>query len=84
MKTIEEQTMRTIVLAAAGLAVLLVFAPEWARTEVLVFAALIAMLAYAVDGNVRDVVRRILDSGLRRNDARKARAKSPASRRAAT
>jgi hypothetical protein len=91
----EEQTMRTILLAAIGFTVLLVDVPAWARVEVAVFGVLFAALAYALDESIKDVVRRMLDSGLRRNDglgrndgrsgndATKASAKSPASRPAA-
>jgi len=64
--------MRTIVVAVLGLLVLLAAVPEWAVEPVLIFAALYAILIVLVDDEVRALF------------VRKARAKSPAARRAAT
>ena len=91
MKRMEEHSMRTILVAAVGFAGLLAVVPAWARAEVALFGVLFGALAYALDESVRAAVRRVLDSGPSRNDARsvgndatKAAAKSPASHRAAT
>ncbi len=84
MRKTEEESMRTILVAVVGFAVLMAFVPAWARFEVTAFAVAFAALAYALDENVRGAIRRVLDSGLRRDDSRKARAKSPAGHRAGT
>jgi hypothetical protein len=84
MKKMKEQTTRTLALAITGFAALLVAAPDWARGGLLVFAGIYAVIVYAVDQEVRNALRRPLDSRLRGNDTRRAEAKSPAARRAAT
>ena len=63
---------RTLALAAIGFAVLMAVLPEWARDGVALFAVLYAALVILVDDDVRGLF------------VRKARAKSPAARRAAT
>ena len=54
---VEELSLRTIGLAVAGFAALAIVVPEWARVGVLMFAGLIAVLAYAVDPHVRSALR---------------------------
>ena len=92
MEKMQEQTMRTLGLAIAGFAVLLVAAPDWARGGLLVFAGIYAVMVYVLDANVRNWIpdhRRssgVRDDTSRRSgdDARRAGVKSPAARRAAT
>ena len=74
-KSVEEQSLRTLALAAAGFAALVLAVPEWARVGVAVFGALVAVLAYAVDPAVRAALR---------FGVRSTRAKSPGERRVAT
>ena len=88
-KRMQEQSLRTITLAAVGFVALLVAVPEWARVGVIVFALVFGWLAYAVDASVREAVWCVLDSPRRSppsNDtaAKSTGAKSPAARRAAT
>ena len=54
---VEEMSLRTIGLAVLGFAALAIAVPEWARAGVTMFAGLIAVLAYAVDPNVRSALR---------------------------
>ena len=84
MKKMQEQTMRTLGLAIAGFAVLLVAAPDWARGGLLVFAAIFGALALAIDPNIKDSFRHRLGPRLHGDDIKKAEVKSPAARRAAT
>jgi hypothetical protein len=56
-KRVEELPLRTIGLAVLGFAALAIVVPEWARAGVMMFAGLIGVLAYAVDPNVRSVLR---------------------------
>jgi len=84
MKKMQEQTMRTLGLAIAGFAVLLVAAPDWARGGLLVFAAIFGALALAIDPNIKNSFRFWLGPRLHGDDIKKAGAKSPAARRAAT
>ena len=89
-KRVHEQLWLTLAIAAIGFAILALAVPEWARLEVLVFGAIYGLLVVAMDDDVRDALRRSLDSrprgndSTRRNDTTSARAKAPASRRAAT
>jgi hypothetical protein len=83
-KPVQERTLRVIAVAAGGFAALLMVAPDWARTGLFVFGVIYAAMACVVDENVRNALRRSLDSRLRGNDITKARGKSPAARRAAT
>jgi len=71
-KKVHAEMVRTIAVAAIGFALLMVALPEWARQGVLLFAGLYAVLVVVVDDDVRALF------------VRKARAKSPVSRRAAT
>ena len=64
--------MRTISVAMLGLLVLLAVVPAWAVEPVLLFATLYVILVVLVDDDVRGIF------------FRRARAKSPAARRAAT
>ena len=83
-KRMEEQSLRTVALAAVGFVALLVAVPEWARAGVVVFGAIYAVLVYVLDANVRSWIpdhrRR---SGVRDDTVTSPRAKSPAARRAA-
>jgi hypothetical protein len=81
---VQERTLRVIAIAAGGFAALLLAAPDWARSGLLVFGAIYAVLACIVDDHVRSALRRSLDSRLRGNDITTTKAKSPAARRAAT
>jgi hypothetical protein len=81
MKKVEEQPVRTIMLAIAGFAALMIALPDWARLEVAAFAALFAGLAYLVDPDLRGALRFGREF---RPRATKAPAKRPAARRAAT
>ena len=45
MRTMEERTMRTMILAAIGLAVLLAVVPQWARVEVAMFGIAFGVLS---------------------------------------
>jgi hypothetical protein len=71
-KRVHAELFRTIALAAAGFLALLVALPEWARGAVALFGLAYGILVVAIDDEVRALF------------VRKARAKSPASRRAAT
>jgi hypothetical protein len=71
-KRVPEDVLRTLALAAIGFLALALVLPEWARGEVLLFGALYAILVVIVDDDIRALF------------VRKAPAKSPASRRAAT
>jgi hypothetical protein len=81
--------MRTVVVALAGFGLLLAFVPAWATVEVSLFGGVFGALVWALDEEVKDVMRRMLGSRLRgndtdtQNDVTKAGAKSPAERRAA-
>ena len=74
----EESTMRVIAIAVAGWILLLAMVPGWAREGVLGFGVLYAVLVCVVDENVRAALRALVAR------LRSARAKRPASRRAAT
>ena len=83
-KRVHEQVWPTLLIAALGFALLAVMLPDWARAEVLGFGVVFAALVVMLDDDVRDALRRSLDSGLRRNDTKSNPAKAPVSRRAAT
>lgn len=89
-RKVEQNTMRAILVAVIGFAVVLVAVPAWARVEVALFALVFGALVCLLDENVRDAMRRVVGSRLRGNgtasgnEATKAEAKSPAARRAAT
>ena len=74
----QERTMRVIAVAAAGWMLLLAIVPEWAREAVLGFGTFYAVLACALDENLQAAIRSAYER------VRSARAKRPASRRAAT
>ena len=71
-KRVHQDLFRTLAVAAVGFLALALLVPDWARVEVLAFAALYAILVVIVDDDIRALF------------VRKAPAKSPASRRAAT
>jgi hypothetical protein len=83
-KPVKEESVRTIAVALVGFAALMIAVPDWARTGVLVFAGVVAVLTYVVDPGVRSALRFGLDSRLHGNDTTSAPAKSPDGRRAAT
>ena len=68
---VHAQLLRTIGLAAVGFVALLVVLPEWARPTIALFGLLYGILVVIIDDDVRSLF------------VRKARAKSPGSRRAA-
>jgi len=69
---VHAELLRTIGLAAVGFLALLLALPEWARGTVALFALLYGILVVVIDDDVRALF------------FRTGRAKSPASRRAAT
>ena len=75
-KRVHEETLATVLLALAGVAALVVSVPEWAQMEVLVFVAVFAAIAVAVDDDIRDA--------LRFRVPKSKPAKAPAANRAAT
>ena len=71
-KRVQEELLRTIGLAAIGFIGLLAALPDWAQWPVAIFGLLYGILVVVIDDDVRGLF------------VRKARAKSPVSRRAAT
>lgn len=71
-KRVQEETLRTVIVAAAGFLALYFAVPEWARDGVMVFGALYCALVVAIDADVRALF------------LRRGRAKSASARRAAT
>jgi len=69
---VHAELFRTLGIAAAGFLALLAVLPDWAKGTVALFGALYAVLVIVIDDDVRALF------------VRKAPAKSPASRRAAT
>jgi|KBSSwiStaDraftv2_1062776.scaffolds.fasta_scaffold774686_2 hypothetical protein len=71
-KRVHEELVRTLGIAAAGFLALLAVLPDWATATVALFGVLYAVLVIVIDDDIRALF------------VRKAPAKSPASRRAAT
>jgi len=69
---VHAELFRTLGIAAAGFLALLAVLPDWAAGTVALFGVLYAVLVIAIDDDIRALF------------VRKAPAKSPASRRAAT